>query len=496
MVIDSEPTLPNTPPRTRQPGVASLPSSPDTMRMPGSWPGSNQDSNNDTSDPNPDPSTPARTSSRVIDRLTERFTRLARSPERASVNPFAGSVQLASQLPLSSPFRIAARPPLFRFSPRADPSAVTAPPDSPPTPPPDQPSLPASVAPTSAPIVPTTSDVTSEPAPKISSLPDIEPLVPEDESASLSPLSDKKAFELEDLKAKRLRLEEQLRQALEEDRLAKLAEERARTKARLARKAEEDRRAALSSFALRRPNAALITPLSREWDQRARRSIVDGVVNVPGPEGTDVSKADFARMVPETAWLNDNIIQACLASLARAINDAAGVKPKTDTPKCVVTSPMYWAWLRTHGGQGAERRFRRTWGVTPKNFLDIETFILPINHGSHWTAVVICPSRRTVAYVDSFRSSGASHLPTAWNFLRDFLGGRFKADEWKTITYNVCLQTNSYDCGMHVVTNSIYLALGLDPNNFTEDDMPLMRRWMAAMLLNGGFTGDFDLSKL
>ena len=79
-----------------------------------------------------------------------------------------------------------------------------------------------------------------------------------------------------------------------------------------------------------------------------------------------------------------------------------------------------------------------TWGVTPKNFLDIETFILAINHGSHWMVVIICPSRRTVAYVDSFRSSGPTHLPTAWNFLRDFLGARSKASEWKTITYNVC----------------------------------------------------------
>ena len=242
---------------------------------------------------------------------------------------------------------------------------------------------------------------------------------------------------------------------------------------------------------LRQPARPLITPLSREWTDKALGSVaIELAIDVPNPEGTPLTKHDFAKLVPANAWLNDNIIQAILASLAHYINDSAGVVFKKDPPKCVALSPLYWKYILQHGGKGSHRRLSRTWGLTKENFLQVDTLLLPINHGNHWTVIVARPSSRTLAYVDSFGGDAHAHLQTAMNFLGDV------REEWRTVKYDVPRQTNSYDCGMFVVTNSIYLALGLDPNTYTQEEMPLMRRRMAAMLLHGGFRGEFDLAGL
>ena len=265
---------------------------------------------------------------------------------------------------------------------------------------------------------------------------------------------------------------------------------------RAAKKRETDREAA-EQLQLRRPNRPLITPLSDEWNTRVGATIRnDEVVVVQNPEGTQITKHDFAKLIPNGAWLNDNIIQGVLVSLAHEINDSAGVVFKKDAPKCVAVSPLFYEHISKNGGKNTERRLSRTWGVTPDNFLEIDTFLLPINHGNHWTVIVVRPSIRTIAFVDSFHGNGRRHLETALTFIQAFLGPRFVEEEWQAVTYDVPRQTNGYDCGVFVITNSIHLALGLDPSTYSQDQMPLMRRRMAAMLLNGGFRGAFGLAGL
>lgn len=528
MVIDSEPTLPSTPPRTRQSEAASFFNSLGMMLIPGSWPGSqnNNDNNNDgTSNPNGVALSTPKPGGSLLSRL----------------NPFQRANQLAAQSGSNLFRRPPVRPPLFRLPPSADGVNPTTPsegPNSPhlvpvppviPTPivipssPPEEMFTPSRIPPRTItrsirgsfrrpvrgldpPPRPPTWSARPIPfpiAPGAPTHPNIISLLT-DESISLpgdpstNPLSpnEKKVSEVSDEGEERLRLIERLRILEEQEREAKLEKERRRAAAKLAKAAEDARLAELNALGLRKPNAPLITPLSRNWDQKARRTPDNGSVNVPGPEGTDVSSFDFAKMVPDTAWLNDNIIQAVLASLSRAINDAAGVTIKKNTPKCVCLSPLFWVWLCKNGANGSERRFKRTWGVTRENFLDVDTFLFPINHGNHWTVVIIRPTRRTISYVDSFQSAGRRHLTIAYDFVRDFLGDKYDANSWSTVTYRVPSQTNSWDCGMFVITNCIYIALGLDPNNYSQDEMPLMRRRMAAMLLNGGFTGDFDIRSL
>ncbi|KAI1099749.1 cysteine proteinase [Jackrogersella minutella] len=291
-----------------------------------------------------------------------------------------------------------------------------------------------------------------------------------------------------------LQREERLR--IEKEKAEKERQERIR-------KEEERLNETLRPLGLRRARSPLITPLSEEWKQRARESPENGHAEqhkwqgARHREGVELTPRDFARLVPPSAWLNDNAIQAALVHLATYINNAAGIRPKIDAPKCIALSSQYWSNFRADPKRNIyPRGLDRNWGVKPVNFLNIDTVLIPVNENNHWTVLIIRPSRRTVAYVDSFQTSGSQHLQNVYTWLGTYLGDKYTADEWHVERYSVPTQTNGYDCGMFVITNSIYLSLGIDPSGYSQHDMPLQRQRIAAVLLHGGFTGPFDLSNL
>ncbi|KAI1388448.1 cysteine proteinase [Hypoxylon trugodes] len=308
------------------------------------------------------------------------------------------------------------------------------------------------------------------------------------EAIRLTP-NDTKVYELDSLRQERLRLENE---RLEKERLERLRIE------------EERINESLRPLGLRKAKAPLITPLDKEWAQRVGDAIYNGYAEenkwrgAKHRDGVELTPRDFAKLVPPTTWLNDNVIQATLVHLATYINDAAGVIPKSSIPKCVALSSQYWSnFIKDYKKNIFPRGLSRNWGVNPDNFLGIDTVLIPINESrNHWTLLIIRPSRRSIAYVDSFHSSGLSSLRHARGFVETLLKDKYVAGEWREEEYTVPKQENGHDCGVFVITNSIYLALGLDPSDYSREDMPLQRRRITAMLLNGGFTGPFDLSKL
>jgi Ulp1 family protease len=294
---------------------------------------------------------------------------------------------------------------------------------------------------------------------------------------------------------------------LEAARLAKekrLAAERKAREDRLAaeregqRQEQEQWNSQLESLGLRKPKASMISPISALWDQKVEESLSDNnlKLKIPGPESLDFTARDFGRIVPSTIWLHDNCVTAVLKQAANFVNDAAGVVIKQHTPKCIAFNTFFWDRLCTTGPGGKERMLKRVFGLTPDNFLDVETIICPVNLHHHWTFMIIRPNRKEISYVDSFHAAHEDRLIRMRGFLEAFLKDKYQADEWNSVQYRVPLQTNGYDCGVFTITNSIYLALGLDPSEYSESDMPLQRRRLAAAILNGGFTGDFDLSHL
>lgn len=302
---------------------------------------------------------------------------------------------------------------------------------------------------------------------------------------------------VEDLKPNPARLaeDEEARQAREEA-AKKREEQRKREEAKRQRLAADEK---LKPLGLRTPHAPFITPLSQEWEAKVEATIFNRdspSVKTCAPETLDFQHRDFRRIVPPTEWLNDNSIQAATQYGADYINKAAGITIKKDTPKCVALNSFFWSQLVTTGPHKKERMLKRVWGLTPQNFLGVESIIIPINEHHHWTFALIRPQRREIAYVDSFHSDNPGRVAKIHEFVAAFLGQQYKPEEWKNVSFDIPLQTNGYDCGMFVITNSILLALGLDPSGYQQSDLPLQRRRIAAMILNGGFHGDFDLAGL
>ncbi|KAG6994291.1 Ubiquitin-like-specific protease 1 [Fusarium oxysporum f. sp. conglutinans] len=289
-------------------------------------------------------------------------------------------------------------------------------------------------------------------------------------------------------------VEEATQKAAEEARLAAEAAQREAEEER-ARKEREER--LTRSGGLREPNQTFVAPVSPEWHTRAMNTLnaASSTSLAKSAEGVDLRKHDFAKIVSSTEWLNDEIVNASLVWLDRAINSAAGIKDvKRNTRKIWTPGSFFFKRLQDQGTGNTQRTLRR-YGIEKRNFLDIDTILLPICEHSHWTLLVIRPSKRTVAHMDSINAGGnRSYTARAMAWIRDILEERFIEDEWKIILHEAPLQNNGHDCGVHTITNAMCLSLGISPiEAYTADDMPTQRIRIACMLLNGGFTNDFDL---
>ncbi|KAM0420703.1 hypothetical protein ACHAPT_011485 [Fusarium lateritium] len=291
--------------------------------------------------------------------------------------------------------------------------------------------------------------------------------------------------------------------ALQKEQAALKAAEEARQAAEAARReAEEKARKELEerlarSGGLRMPTQPFVTPVSTTWHTKAQDTLraANTTTLAKTIEGVDLRRHDFAKVVSSTEWLNDEIVNGSLMWLDQAINSAAGIKDvKRATRKCLTMSSFFFKRLQDQGVARTQRTLRR-YGIEKRNLLDVDTILLPICERSHWTLLVIRPSKRTVAHMDSLNARGNStytNLAVAW--LKDVLEEKFIKDEWKVILHEAPLQSNGHDCGVHTITNAMCVALGLSPvDSYTASDMPAQRIRIACMLLNGGFKGEFDL---
>ncbi|POR32970.1 Ubiquitin-like-specific protease 1 [Tolypocladium paradoxum] len=287
--------------------------------------------------------------------------------------------------------------------------------------------------------------------------------------------------------------EEEARVAAEEARLADEAAQRA---------AEEQKRRELKAVLakareLRPPLKPLITPLSKASETTAYGTLAShpSAILTKSGDNTELRRHDFTTVIPATQWVNDEIINGSISWIDRAINEAAGIKDvKKQTRKSLAMNSFFFKTLLEKGPNGTERTLRRC-GVTKENMLDVDTIFVPICQNSHWTLLVIRPSKRTVAHMDSLNPHGSSAYTTiALTWVKHILEDKFDESEWKVERHEAPAQTNGYDCGVFTITNAMCLALGLSPiDSYNAKDMPLQRIRIAAMLMNGGFNGEFDL---
>ncbi|KAK4068854.1 hypothetical protein Trihar35433_5433 [Trichoderma harzianum] len=243
------------------------------------------------------------------------------------------------------------------------------------------------------------------------------------------------------------------------------------------------------------PRQPVVAPLSDQWIEKIVNTIELSETDVVATtcQGTPLRRHDFATVVAAKTWLNDEIVNGALAELEKQINLVAGITDyKQQGRKCLVMNSFFWPRVKEAGGKKTQSILRRM-GVTPKNLLLMDTILIPICQEYHWTLVVIQPKQRKVMHLDSFnRPSSHPNLALAW--MSDYLGDLYHAKPWEVVVLKTPHQNNGYDCGVHVITNGVCLALGLDPlQSYNVGEMALQRLRIAGMLLNGGFVGDFDL---
>jgi hypothetical protein len=302
---------------------------------------------------------------------------------------------------------------------------------------------------------------------------------------------ERKRREEEALREKQRR-EEEGRRRQEEERRRQEAERRREQDARRQKEAEEF--AKLTG--LRQPTRPLITSLSSDWDLRvtnaARANPTTELVKTL--EGQPLTRRDFEeKLLPPTAWLNDNVIIGSILHIAHYINTAKGATDQE--PKCAAFTSYFWPRLVSHGPGGCGRLLRRA-GVRKANLLSIDTILIPICAQSHWTLAVIRPNQRTVSHLDSMRAGRGdeSVKKKLLELVRFILEDQFVEADWRAVDYEAPRQTNGWDCGVFTITNAICMALSLNPKySYTERELTLQRRRLAAVLLNEGFKGEFSL---
>ncbi|GAM90110.1 hypothetical protein ANO11243_081500 [Dothideomycetidae sp. 11243] len=226
---------------------------------------------------------------------------------------------------------------------------------------------------------------------------------------------------------------------------------------------------------------------------RSENSIVGKSV-----EGVELSRKDLARILPGEPWLNDEVVNAWYANLCARLNEKEGyVKGPNNVPKWVAYSTA-WYKNATERGVNSIATWSRRKGIKNDKLLQTERVFFPTNTGAHWTLLAISGKHRTIEYLDSMNTAGYQsrrNIDLAKRWLAMELGSKFNEAEWQVLQTSSAQQTNSNDCGVFACLNGWALGKGLEDLSleFDSGEIPQARRLLAAVLLNGGFTGEFDL---
>jgi sentrin-specific protease 1 len=282
-----------------------------------------------------------------------------------------------------------------------------------------------------------------------------------------------------------------------EERQRRREEERARQEAEAARVRKERR------LKRQHPVRPLVEPLDPKWEEQVRQiqSIRDpGTVITNGLEGTPLARKDFETLLANRAWLNDEIINAYLEWVVTAANAAAVAEaekycePKSTVPKFIAQNSFFYQSVLGKGPKSTERLMKRK-KAPGASFLEVDSMFVPICSGSHWTVGVVRPVTKTIEYFDSMGGANRQFIKLMREWLKVQLGAFYKEEEWTVPQTGCAHQTNGWDCGVFVCTNTFCIAMGLDTSCYYERDMKQQRRNIAAVLKNKGFIGDFAWEK-
>lgn len=273
-------------------------------------------------------------------------------------------------------------------------------------------------------------------------------------------------------------------------------------KERKAKEREAAIRAAKELRLIRRsPLKPLIQPLNSEWEEVVNHALWTNNPNevlTTSIGGTELLPKDFQRLLGRNAWLNDEIINSYIEWVVDASNRAAtalsgSAESASKVPKFIAHNSFFYENLIKKGPSATQGLMRRK-KAPGTSLMEVDSVFVPICKGSHWTLGVVRPVAKTIEYFDSMGGSGTQFTNLMRSWLAFQLGDSYIQEEWKVPRTACAHQTNGYDCGVFVCTNAFCVALGLDTSCYRECDMTQQRKNIAAVLINRGFTKDFDFA--
>lgn len=195
----------------------------------------------------------------------------------------------------------------------------------------------------------------------------------------------------------------------------------------------------------------------------------------------DITCSDLQTLTDQS-WLNDNVIDFYL-SLVTDHNQGVF---------CWTTH--FYTTLQQKGYKGVAR-----WAKRKKiNVLETKRVVVPINSmNTHWAVAVIDNDQNTISYYDSLRArnlSAVENLQIYVNLEAERLGLAAKSYTLQPIV-KTPQQQNGYDCGVFTCTVAKYVAQGT-PLNFSQKDMPVIRRRMAYEIVQKSLLPENDKAHL
>lgn len=259
----------------------------------------------------------------------------------------------------------------------------------------------------------------------------------------------------------------------------------------------------LSSASSREFSPPLVRPLDQHWEDEIEKVLAKDDPDtqvVKAADGTWLTRHDFASLLPRSSgedesvgWLNDNIVHAFTAALVQRKQERDGMTEITNDPPIFQT--FHPGWYRTYKTAGVAKL--RPWSAKKRiegpGLLNVEQMFLPLSSNGHWKLLVVRPKERSVDFLDSLRGERHTYFNIARDWLRMELGELYRAEEWTDSRHDAIVQENSRDCGVFVLMNALAAAKQRPYSEVDGTEMHAARRMVAAILLNGGFTEEWEL---
>jgi Ulp1 family protease len=218
-----------------------------------------------------------------------------------------------------------------------------------------------------------------------------------------------------------------------------------------------------------------------------------------------ISHDDLLKILLPLAWLNDNAVNGFLTALCESAKaklskqrKLAGTPIDDIIPRFHSFNTLWFPKMTSKKGYDDVKMWAKRAKFPGATLLKLIKLFIPIHLGNHWVLLLINPQRKSITVYDSMSSQTMTRriLSTGRDYLRHELGDAWKEDEWTDIDGKSSQQANGSDCGVFTCFNALATFYG-DPNELIPDELDLVdaRKMMAAILVNGGFSGDFDLEE-